>query len=88
MKKGLFANGPLAVALNAGKLQMYSGGIIDEVDCDPSALDHAVFAVGYGTENGTDYWIVKNSWGESWGESGYFKMKRGNGTCGINLAVS
>lgn len=35
MKKGLFANGPLAVALNAGKLQMYSGGIIDEVDCDP-----------------------------------------------------
>jgi cathepsin F len=53
-------------------------------------LDHAVLIVGYGTDVdlGMDYWIVKNSWGQNFGEDGYFRILRGEGTCGINTAVT
>lgn len=88
LRKGLYKNGPIAVAINAEKLMMYTGGIIDETDCDPEALDHAVFMIGYGTENGTDHWIIKNSWGTSWGEAGTFRFKRNVGTCGVNSCAS
>jgi len=63
MKAGLFHNGPLAVAINAEKLMYYKGGVVTADHCNPAALDHAVFVVGYGTTNGVDYWLVKNSWG-------------------------
>jgi len=89
IKEFLFTTGPLAIALNADPLQFYSGGIIDEDEssCDPQGLNHGVTLVGYGSENGKDYWIVKNSWGAGWGEQGFFKMARGKGTCGINTYV-
>jgi C1A family cysteine protease len=78
------ANQPVSVGICAdASTQFYKGGIIDKCCTE---LDHGVLVVGYGTEGDTDYWIVKNSWGASWGEQGYFRLKAntgGTGLCGI-----
>ena len=76
--------GPIAIGLYAEDLMSYSGGIFDE--CSGTQMDHGVLAVGYGSENGKDYWIVKNSWGTGWGEEGYIRIARsdkGTGQCGV-----
>jgi len=83
----LYQHGPLSVALNATPLQFYSSGVLDPKSCNPQDLDHGVLIVGYGNASGKDYWLVKNSWGKGWGESGYFRLVRGKGACGINTAV-
>ena len=90
VKEFLYETGPLAIALNADPLQTYSSGILDvtSTKCPTSGINHAVTLVGYGTENNVAYWIVKNSWGTSWGEKGYFRIRRGNGTCGINCYIT
>jgi len=90
MKQMLVNTGPLAIALNADPLMFYGGGIIDasKEDCNPDGLNHGVTLVGYGSEKGQDYWIVRNSWSKSWGEEGYFRIARGKGTCGINKYVT
>lgn len=58
-----------------------------------TSVDHAVVVVGYGSESGLDYWLVRNSWGTNWGEDGYFKMERNmkrtyTGKCGIAIEPS
>jgi len=79
---------PVAVAIQANQIafQTYKGGVLTGTCGD--RLDHGVLAVGYGTENGVDYWLVKNSWGDSWGEAGYIKIARADNKCGIQDAAS
>jgi len=68
MALALTKYGPLAIALNASPMQMYTGGISDPWFCSPSGIDHAVTLVGYGSEDGKPFWTIKNSWSASWGE--------------------
>lgn len=85
---------PVSVAIEADQkeFQLYKSGVFTG-SCGTN-LDHGVLVVGYGTENGEDYYLVKNSWGVSWGESGYIKLGRGpsynkgNGQCGVLLQAS
>ncbi|XVE86355.1 hypothetical protein DITRI_Ditri18aG0028500 [Diplodiscus trichospermus] len=87
------ANQPVSVSIDAAgsAFQFYSSGIFTG-DCG-TELDHGVTAVGYGTsEDGTDYWLIKNSWGTEWGEKGYIRMQRNikakEGLCGIAMDSS
>lgn len=81
---------PLSIGINANTFQFYSGGVANpsKALCNPSALDHGVAIVGFGTADGQDYWTIRNSWGSSWGESGYIRMVRGTGACGLNTDVT
>lgn len=93
MKAWLAKNGPISIGINANAMQFYMGGVSHpwSIFCNPDSLDHGVLIVGYGTQKSglifktnTPYWIVKNSWGPSWGEKGYYLVYRGGGTCGLN----
>jgi len=88
MKKLVYENGAVVAAVKAaGPFKGYGGGVFS--GCAPGDIpDHDVAVVGYGTENGVDYWLIKNSWGPQWGENGYIKLERGSGMCGIGRAIA
>ncbi|KAH8027815.1 hypothetical protein HPB51_010461 [Rhipicephalus microplus] len=100
MRLALVHGGPIAVGFEVyPDFQAYSGGVYQHTTLhrqlggpfDPFELtNHAVLVVGYGFDHHSQlpYWTVKNSWGPEWGESGFFRIRRGNDECGIeSLAV-
>jgi len=86
--KAAIDQGVVTVTIEADKtvFQQYKSGVLDTKKCGTS-LDHAVAAVGYGTESGKEYYIVRNSWGAAWGDQGYIKIAavEGKGICGIQM---
>ena len=87
--KAAVSQQPISIAIEADSkiFQFYKSGIITGEDCGTN-IDHGVLIVGYGNEDGKDYWLIKNSWSENWGDKGYVKIERndnefGPGVCGI-----
>ncbi|XP_060735066.1 cathepsin L-like isoform X3 [Tachysurus vachellii] len=91
LKEAVATIGPISVAIDASNksFKLYASGIYDEPYCSSSKLNHGVLVVGYGTDDGKDYWLVKNSWGLNWGDKGYIKMYRNkDNQCGIASQAS
>jgi len=92
LKELVYIN-PTATAIMASYMFDYAGGIYEDDQCcnypDTDCgynINHAVTVVGYGSEDGKDFWLIKNSWGTSWGEDGFIRFKRGSGHCGVGIS--
>ena len=91
MMSSIYRHGPIVVAMNSAPLSFYKGGVLtkESIQCyiekcsDIDNPDHSVAIVGWGAEDSTEYWIVQNSWGENWGEQGFFRIERGVNLMGI-----
>jgi len=86
--KTVVAKGPAQIHINGSgrSFQLYKGGIYDDPFCSKQT-NHLILLTGYGSEAGVPYWIVKNSWTEIWGESGYGRIRMGGNICGIEELV-
>lgn len=90
--KRAVAQNIVSVAVDSKSWMLYAGGIVKS-QCD-NKLNHGLVIIGYGIEEGTNdkYWILKNSWGEKWGENGYIRVlnteRNDDGVCGINMINS
>lgn len=83
MMKDLYENGPMTVSYTVYQdFMTYRSGIYRHTS-GSSLGGHAVVLVGWGEENGTKYWLIKNNWNSAWGENGYFRIVRGTNECGI-----
>ena len=76
-------HGAVLTGIRADYIKNYESGIFHGCPEKKEPTNHAVTVVGYGTDDGLDYWLVKNSWGDRWGDKGFIKMKRGVQMCGI-----
>ncbi|MCI4393879.1 hypothetical protein PGIGA_G00162660 [Pangasianodon gigas] len=82
---------PVSIAFEVvSDFMHYKDGVYTSTECHNTTdtVNHAVLAVGYAEENGTPYWIVKNSWGTTWGINGYFYIERGKNMCGLAACAS
>lgn len=96
IKQALYDKGPLTLTFFVGDdFHKYGGGIYDPFtiynnetgeytsECSGQSINHAMNLVGYGSEDGTDYWIIRNSWSEDWGENGYSRVAMGHNYCNV-----
>jgi len=90
LKKLVAEHGAVLIAVHADStFSYYGGGILSR--CSKNGrwdLNHAVTVVGYGTDGGKDYWLIKNSWGDWWGENGYIKLARGSNACSVGWWIT
>ena len=82
MMTEIYKNGPIACAMNCKPIMDYGGGIVDMPN-ESKSTDHIISIVGWGTDGDRKYWIVRNSWGEFWGELGFFRIYLGDNQLGI-----
>ena len=88
LMEAIYSRGPIAVSLDASQdsFTFYSSGVYYDTKCmwKPADLDHSMMAVGYGTDDAGDYWLIKNSWSKHWGDEGYVKIARDGHGCGAS----
>ena len=85
VKREIYARGPVACGVNANEIRDYTGGIVDLPNASRE-IDHIISIVGWGYDSRTDsqYWIARNSWGEYWGEMGFFRVRLGQNQLGMD----
>ena len=87
LKRLVYLNGAVQSSISAEdqSFKEYKGGIYQ--GCSSNETNHGILLVGYGTEDGTDFWLLRNSWGVEWGEGGYMRLRRGVGECGVGQNI-